>query len=311
MGASLQSYPAALALNRTLASSKMQFFISTSCGCVSSWQSGLTSNRRSQNAGLHPNLSNHSASDGVDYELADESPNSMMIHKASILKWRHSPMHEPQLMTQCKLSLLRMMTGTALLCSLQSNHGNLVVLLRIPTSAQQNARISSNPDSLYLMPTTKCWSALSTHRAHGRNGRTWMQTGGDFYLYCRKHYIVLVWEPHWNGRMYPRTSPIKGPSLGCAGQTNGFQSRTYIYWDVDRRLVVEYTGKCPCIGRDCFQREHVRDNMWERAYQRELARENMSERTCQREHVRENESERVWVRLSCEIACQSACPTAC
>ena len=50
----------------------MQSFICTLCGRVFSRQSGLTRHRRSTHARLHPNSSNLSASDGLDYELADD-----------------------------------------------------------------------------------------------------------------------------------------------------------------------------------------------------------------------------------------------
>jgi hypothetical protein len=72
MGASLRSFPGAVALNRNLSPSTMQSFICTSCGRVFSRQTGLTRHRRSTHARLHPNSSNHSASDELDYELADD-----------------------------------------------------------------------------------------------------------------------------------------------------------------------------------------------------------------------------------------------
>jgi hypothetical protein len=50
----------------------MQSFICTVCGRVFSRQSGLTRHRFSIHALLHPNSSNLSASDGLDYELADD-----------------------------------------------------------------------------------------------------------------------------------------------------------------------------------------------------------------------------------------------
>jgi hypothetical protein len=50
----------------------MQSFICTLCGRVFSRQSGPTRHRRSTHARLHPNSSNLSASDGLDYELADD-----------------------------------------------------------------------------------------------------------------------------------------------------------------------------------------------------------------------------------------------
>jgi len=49
----------------------MQSFICTLCGRVFSRQSGLTRHRRSTHARLHPNSSNLSVTDGLDYELAD------------------------------------------------------------------------------------------------------------------------------------------------------------------------------------------------------------------------------------------------
>jgi hypothetical protein len=50
----------------------MQSFSRTLCGTVFSQQSGLTRHHRSTHARLHPNSSNVSASDGLDYELADD-----------------------------------------------------------------------------------------------------------------------------------------------------------------------------------------------------------------------------------------------
>jgi len=50
----------------------MQSYICTVCGRVFPRQSGLTRHRRSTHACLYPNSSNLSASDGLDYELADD-----------------------------------------------------------------------------------------------------------------------------------------------------------------------------------------------------------------------------------------------
>jgi hypothetical protein len=50
----------------------MQSFIGTLCGWVFSRQSGLTRHRRLTHARLHPNSSNLSASDGLNYKLADD-----------------------------------------------------------------------------------------------------------------------------------------------------------------------------------------------------------------------------------------------
>jgi hypothetical protein len=50
----------------------MQSFICTLCGRVFSQQSGLTRHRHSTHARLHPISSNLSASDVLDYELADD-----------------------------------------------------------------------------------------------------------------------------------------------------------------------------------------------------------------------------------------------
>jgi len=52
----------------------MQSFICTLCRRVSSRQSGLTRHCHSTHKYLHPDSSNHSASDGLDYELADDIP---------------------------------------------------------------------------------------------------------------------------------------------------------------------------------------------------------------------------------------------
>jgi hypothetical protein len=50
----------------------MHSFICTLRGRVFSQQSGLTCHYRATHARLHPNASNHSASDGLDYELVDD-----------------------------------------------------------------------------------------------------------------------------------------------------------------------------------------------------------------------------------------------
>jgi len=52
----------------------MQSFICAVCSRVFARQSGLTRHRRSTHARLHQNSSNHSASDGLDYEPADDIP---------------------------------------------------------------------------------------------------------------------------------------------------------------------------------------------------------------------------------------------
>jgi hypothetical protein len=71
MGASQRTFPGAVGLNCNLPPSKIQFFISTSCGRVFSRCSGLTHHRHSTHARLHPKSSNHSTSAELDYELAD------------------------------------------------------------------------------------------------------------------------------------------------------------------------------------------------------------------------------------------------
>jgi len=52
----------------------MQSFICTLCGRVLSRQSRLTRHRHSTHVHLHPNFSNLSVSDGLDYKLADNIP---------------------------------------------------------------------------------------------------------------------------------------------------------------------------------------------------------------------------------------------
>jgi len=74
MGASIWSFPGAVALNCNLSPSSMQSIICTSCGLVFSRRRGLTRPCHSTHAHLHWNCSNHSLSDGLDYKVADDIP---------------------------------------------------------------------------------------------------------------------------------------------------------------------------------------------------------------------------------------------
>jgi hypothetical protein len=64
MGHSIPNFPPSI----------IQSFICTLCGRVFSRQSGFTCHRYPTHVHLHPNSSNLSASDRLDYELADDIP---------------------------------------------------------------------------------------------------------------------------------------------------------------------------------------------------------------------------------------------
>jgi hypothetical protein len=81
--------------------------------------------------------------------------NITTIHSASHLRRRYSPMQEPQSMTQYEFILLRMITGTPLLCLLYPKNGNFVVQLWIPPKIERNSTSSTNEDLLYPMPVPK------------------------------------------------------------------------------------------------------------------------------------------------------------
>jgi len=182
----LLSLQGAVALIRNLSPPTMQPSICSSCGHVFWRQSGLTHLFCSLYVCLHPNSSNNSAWDGLDYELAEDIPQlddnaqSWWVG-TEIFPDAGAPIHDT-VQVQC----LKMMTGSHLFCLLHPNNGNTVILSWIPIYVTRNSITSSKEDSLYLVPMPNHWSALSTHCGHGSNGRTSMPMRGRFNLYWRK-----------------------------------------------------------------------------------------------------------------------------
>jgi len=157
----------------------MQSCICTLCGRVFSRQSGLTRHRRSTHARLHPNSSNLSASDGLDYELADD-----------ILQFDDDTLSQPP-ETEIFPNAGAPIDDTVRVHSCEDDDWDPLAPFATPQQWQLcrsivdtnlgKMKLNKHPQTKTYCTRRQCQKprpVLSTHCGHGRNGRTCMRMGG-------------------------------------------------------------------------------------------------------------------------------------
>jgi len=302
----------------------MQSFIWTLCGRVDSRQRGLTGHRHSTDPCLNPNSSNLSASDGLNYELADdilqfdndrlsqppeteifpnaEAPidDTVQVHSFQHDDWHPlAPFVTPQ-QWQLWCSIVDTNLGKTKLNNILKRR------LIVPNA---NAK---NPDQVNLLIADMeeidglvCrWEETSVN-IEGKATPFWYRNPIAVVRYILRH------PPFKDDLSYV---PVK--QMDYSGERICAEMWTADWWWKtqasflvlsERLFLVRFSL---CLGELECQREHVREIMSERSCQRDHVREIMSERACQRDRVSENVAERTCQRVfqrACQRASESYC----
>jgi len=291
MGASLRSFPGAVALNHKVLSSTMQSFIWISCCQVFSPQCGLTRHHHSTDAPLHPNPRNHSMSDGLDYELADVIPkfddntqsqwpeteifpkpgapinDTVQVQSFENDDWdRLAPFATPQQWQLCH-------------CIVDTNLGqtklNNILKWRL---SLPDANVK-NPDQLYQL--------IADVERIDRLGCGWEESSiniqGKGTLFWYQNPIAAVWYMLGHPLLNNQLLYVAVKQMDSTGELIYAEMWTGDWWWKAQASVL-------VLSERACQREHVRESVSDRTCQR--VSESDCQRECVREHVRDGVRDR-------------------